>query len=131
MKKIISQTISVISILTMGFFAIPKLLAKPTSVAGFKQFEKTIHLDADLFMIFTGISELGMALLILYFLIKQKTKVGVFAFAFLLITMVSALGLEFFARPEPKMLLVIIAIILALLSVYQLLYLKNKQNDIS
>jgi hypothetical protein len=130
MKKIISIIINVISILAMTFFAIPKLLAKPTSVAGFKQFEKSIHLNADFFMIFTGISELSMALLILYFLIKQKTNIGLFAFAFLLITMISALGLEFFARPEPKMLLVIIAIVLVIFSVYQLLYLKNKQNDI-
>lgn len=131
MKKIISQTISVISILAMAFFAIPKLLAKPTSVEGFQQFEKAIHLDANFFMIFTGISELSMAILILYFLIKQNTKLGLFAFAFLFVTMISALALEFFARPEPKMILVIIAIILAIFSVYQLLYLKNKQNEIS
>jgi hypothetical protein len=126
MKKIISQTINVVSILVMAFFAIPKLLAKPTSVAGFKQFEKAIHINADFFMIFTGISELSMALLILYFLIKQKIKIGIFAYAFLLVTMISALGLEFFARPEPKMLLVIIAVILALFSVYQILYLKKQ-----
>lgn len=131
MKKLISYTISIISSLAMFFFGIPKLLAKPTSVAGFKQFEEAIHINADFFMIFTGISEVGMALLILFFLIKQNTKVGLFAFAFLLLTMISALGLEFFARPEPKMPLVIIAIVLAFFSAYQLKYLKNKQHDIS
>lgn len=128
MKKIISKTINIISILAMAFFAIPKLLSKPTSVAGFKQFEKAIHLNADFFMIFTGISELSMAILILYFAITQKIKVGIFAYAFLVITMISALGLEFFARPEPKMMLVIIAIILAIFSVYQLIYFTNKQD---
>lgn len=125
MEKIISQIINGLSILTMAFFSIPKLLAKPTSVAGFQQFEKAIHLNADFFMIFTGISELSMALLILYFAISKKIKIGLVAYAFLLITMISALGLEFFARPEPKMVLVIIAIVLALFSVYQLVYLKK------
>ena len=95
-------------------------------MAGFKQFEKVIPLDAQFFMIFTGISELSMAILILYFAITQKIKVGIFAYAFLLITMITALGLEFFARPEPKMVLVIIAIVLVIFSVYQLLILKNK-----
>lgn len=126
MEKIISQIINVISILTMAFFAIPKLLAKPTSIAGFQQFEKAIHLNADFFMIFTGISELSMALLILYFAISKKIKIGLVAYAFLLITMISALGLEFCARPEPKMVLVIIAIVLALFSAYQLVYLKKQ-----
>lgn len=126
MRKIITLSINIISILAMAFFAIPKLLGQPTSVAGFKQFEKVIPLDAQFFMIFTGISELSMAILILYFAITQKIKVGIFAYAFLLITMITALGLEFFARPEPKMVLVIIAIVLVIFSVYQLLILKNK-----
>ena len=126
MKKVINQTINVISILAMAFFAVPKLLAKPTSVAGFKQFEKAIHLNADIFMIFTGISELSIAILILYFAITQKIKVGLFAYAFLFITMISALSLEFFARPEPKMVLVIIAIVLTLFSVHQVVYLKKQ-----
>jgi hypothetical protein len=43
----------------------------------------------------------------------------------------TALVLAFFARPELPMLLVIIAIILALISVYQMFYLKNKQHDIT
>ncbi|PPK92554.1 DoxX-like protein [Nonlabens xylanidelens] len=126
MKNITSKSINILSILAMTFFAIPKLLGKPTSVAGFKQFEKVIPLDAEFFMIFTGISELSMAILILYFAITHKIKVGMFAYAFLLITMITALGLEFIARPEPKMVLVIIAIVLVIFSVYQLLTLKNK-----
>ena len=126
MKKIISQIINIISIVAMGYFAIPKLLAKPMSVAGFQQFENAIHINADFFRVFTGLSEMTMVILILYFAISQKIEVGIFAFLFLLITMLTALGLEFFARPEPKILLVIIAIVLALLSAYQIFYLKKQ-----
>lgn len=124
--KIINKIINSISILTMGYFAIPKLLGMPMSVKGFQQFEQTLQINADFFRIFTGLSEISMAILILYFAISQKTRVGIFAYAFLLITMLTALGLEFFARPEPKILLVIIAIVLVIFSVYQLFYLKNK-----
>jgi hypothetical protein len=124
--KIINKIINSISILTMGYFAIPKLLGMPMSVKGFQQFEQTLQINADFFRIFTGLSEISMAILILFFAISQKTRVGIFAYAFLLITMLTALGLEFFARPEPKILLVIIAIVLAIFSVYQLFYLKNK-----
>ena len=124
--KIINKIINSISILTMGYFAIPKLLGMPMSVKGFQQFEQTLQIYADFFRIFTGLSEISMAILILFFAISQKTRVGIFAYAFLLITMLTALGLEFFARPEPKILLVIIAIVLAIFSVYQLFYLKNK-----
>ena len=124
--KIINKIINSISILTMGYFAIPKLLGMPMSVKGFQQFEQTLQINADFFRIFTGLSEISIAILILYFAISQKTRVGIFAYAFLLITMLTALGLEFFARPEPKILLVIIAIVLVIFSVYQLFYLKNK-----
>ncbi|MBU2907471.1 DoxX family protein [Arenibacter algicola] len=126
MIKIASRIINIISMVAMGYFAIPKLLAKPMSVAGFQQFENAIQINADFFRVFTGIAEISMVLFILYFSITQKIRVGIFAYAFLLITMISALILEFFARPEPKMLLVIIAILLALFSVYQLLYLKKQ-----
>ena len=126
MIKIASRIINIISMVVMVYFAIPKLLAKPMSVAGFQQFENAIQINADFFRVFTGIAEISMVLFILYFSITQKIRVGIFAYAFLLITMISALILEFFARPEPKMLLVIIAILLALFSVYQLLYLKKQ-----
>ena len=126
MIKIASRIINIISMVAMVYFAIPKLLAKPMSVAGFQQFENAIQINADFFRVFTGIAEISMVLFILYFSITQKIRVGIFAYAFLLITMISALILEFFARPEPKMLLVIIAILLALFSVYQLLYLKKQ-----
>tara|TARA_R110002073_G_scaffold40547_1_gene114840 strand:+ start:43849 stop:44244 length:396 start_codon:yes stop_codon:yes gene_type:complete len=120
MKNRINQSINIIVIGLMTFFAIPKLLGKPQSIAGFKQFENAIHINADFFRIFTGISELGLALLILVFVFNKNKTIGKIAFSFLLITMITALALEFFARPEPKIMLVIIAVILALLSLYKL-----------
>lgn len=125
MKNIKDQIINGIAIVVMIFFAIPKLLGKPQSIAGFKQFENAIHLDADFFRIFTGISELGLALLVLVFAFTKNKTIGKVAFGFLLITMLTALTLEFFARPEPKGILVVIAVILAFLSIYKLKTIKN------
>ena len=120
MKNITNQGINIVIIGIMTFFAIPKLLGKPQSIEGFKQFENAIHLDANFFRIFTGISELGLALLFLLFAINKNTTIGKISFSFLLITMFTALALEFFARPEPKNVLVIIAVILAVVSVFRL-----------
>ena len=120
MKNIINQGINIVIIGVMTFFAIPKLLGKPQSIEGFKQFANAIHLNADFFRIFTGISELGLALLFLIFVVNKNTTIGKIAFSFLLITMIAALVLEFFARPEPKNILVIIAAIIAVVSVYRL-----------
>lgn len=131
MKKIISQIINGISIVTMAYFAIPKLLAMPESVAGFRQFESLVPIDADIFRVFTGLSEISMAILLLYFAISDKVKVGIATYLFLLTTMFTALGLEFFARPEPKTLLVVIAIVLVIFSVYQITSLKTRLNNSS
>lgn len=120
MKNITNQSINIVIIGIMTFFATPKLLGKPQSVEGFKQFENAIHLNADFFRIFTGISELGLALLFLIFVINKNRALGKIAFSFLLITMITALALEFFARPEPKIILVIIAVILAVISIFRL-----------
>ena len=120
MKNITNQSINIVIIGIMTFFAIPKLLGKPQSIEGFKQFENAIHLNADFFRIFTGISELGLVILFLIFAINKNTTLGKIAFSFLLITMFTALVLEFFARPEPKNVLVIIAVILAVVSVFRL-----------
>jgi len=120
MEKTVSQIINGISILTMGYFAVPKLLAMPKSVEGFRQFASVLPVDADLFRLFTGVSEMGIAILLLYFVISYKAKIGIAAYLFLLITMLTALGIEFFVRPKPEMLLVGIAIVLVLFSIYQI-----------
>ena len=128
MKNIKDQIINSITILVMTFFAIPKLLGKPQSIAGFKQFENVIHLDADFFRIFTGISELGLALLVLVFAFNKNKTIGKIAFSFLLIIMISALALEFFVRPKPIITLVVIAVILATLAIYRLRTIKQAFN---
>ena len=125
MNNIINQIINFAIIGVMTFFAIPKLLGNPQSIEGFKQFENVIHLDADFFRVFTGISELGLALLVLIFVINKNKTLGKLAFSFLLITMITALALEFFARPEPKLILVTIAVILSFLAIYRLKTIKT------
>ncbi len=129
MRNILNTTINIVASGLMIFFAVPKLLAKPQSVAGFEQFEKAIYLNADFFRIFTGVSELALAILLLAFIFTKNNTFGKLGYSFLLITMVTALGLEFFARPEPKMLLVLIAIFLALASIYRLKTIFNTQTS--
>ncbi|SHJ48929.1 hypothetical protein SAMN04488028_101282 [Reichenbachiella agariperforans] len=58
--------------------------------------------------------------MILVFAINKNKNLGKIAYAFLLITMITALALEFFVRPEPKNMLVILAIILTSISGYKL-----------
>ncbi len=120
MKISIDRSINVISIVAMTYFAIPKLLGMPQSIAGFEQFEKAIHVDADFFRMVTGISELGLAALLLVFAIGKHRIIGKMAFSMLLMVMLTALGMEFFARPKPVPMLVAIALVLSFFSVYRL-----------
>ncbi|UMB60908.1 hypothetical protein MHL31_01605 [Lutibacter sp. A80] len=120
MKKIIHQTINIISVLVLLYFAYPKILGLPQSVAGFVQFESVLGINADFFRLFTGFSELAMALLIVAYMLKNKIIIGKIAYLFLLATMLSALLIEFFVRPQPVLLLVVIAIVLSIFSIYKL-----------
>ena len=125
MKYLKNQITNIVIAAVMVFFAIPKLLGKPQSIEGFKQFENAIGIDADLFRIFTGISELALAALFIIFAFNKNKTLGKIAFAFLFITMITALFLEFFARPEPKIILVVIAILLGIVSAFRLKRLNN------
>ncbi|SFA81699.1 hypothetical protein [Algoriphagus aquimarinus] len=120
MKKILDYFITGISAAIMLFFAIPKLLGKEQSRAGFKEFGAALSIDADLFRIFTGIAESGIAVLLILFIITKKNLHGRLAFGFLLVTMISAIGLEFYARAEVKPVLVVIAVVLSIFSIYRL-----------
>jgi len=71
-------------------------------------------------MVFTGISELVMASLLVSFLLIKNIILGKLAFVSLLLTMITALGLQFFARQEPKPVMLVIAIFQAILSAYRL-----------
>jgi len=120
MKKIIHQTINIISVLVLLYFAYPKILGLPQSVAGFTQFESVLGINADLFRLFTGFSELAMGFLILVYIFTNKKIVGKIAYLFLLLTMLTALLIEFIVRPQPVILLVVIAIVLSIFSIYKL-----------
>ena len=109
----------------MVFFAVPKLTGAARSVAGFVQFEEVLGLNADLFRVFTGVTEIGIAVLLVFISIRQFNKLGFLAYTVLSFTMIVGLGMEFFVRPEPKMLLVSIAILLLTLSLYRLNQLKK------
>ncbi|MBP1841294.1 DoxX family protein [Formosa algae] len=110
----------------MLFFAIPKLLGAEKSLQGFKQFATLVPLDPNVFRIFTGIVELIVAILLIIYTVKHTVNLGKLAYFLLLSTMVGGLIMEFFARPEPAMMLVIIAIILATLSIFKLKMLLKK-----
>jgi len=125
MKYLKNQIINLVISAIMVFFAIPKLLGKPQSVEGFKQFENAFGIPADLFRVFTGIAELALATLFILFALNKNKTLGKIAFGFLLTTMISALFLEFFARPEPKIALVLIAILLGIVSAFRLKKLNN------
>ncbi|WP_230080239.1 DoxX family protein [Winogradskyella marina] len=104
----------------MVFFAIPKLIGVEKSVQGFEQFKSLVPLDPTFFRHFTGVVELVIAVLLLVYAIKRTKILGQLAYFLLLSTMLGGLTMEFFARPEPEMMLVVIAIILSALSIYKL-----------
>ncbi|MDO6596287.1 DoxX family protein [Oceanihabitans sp. 2_MG-2023] len=125
MKYLTNQIINILVSAVMLFFAVPKLLGKPQSVAGFNQFEDAFGIPSDGFRIFTGIAEFALATLFILFAFNKNKTIGKIAFGFLFITMFTALFLEFFARPEPKMMLVSIAIILIVIAIFRLKKLNN------
>jgi hypothetical protein len=110
----------------MLFFAVPKLLGVEKSVEGFEQFKSLVPLDPNVFRIFTGVVELSIALLLIIYAIKKTKNLGKLAYFLLLSTMIGGLIMEFFARPKPEMMLVVIAIILSVLSIYKLKILLKK-----
>lgn len=104
----------------MLFFAIPKLIGVEKSVEGFKQFESLVPLDPDVFRVFTGVVEILIAILLIAYAIKKVASLGRLSYFLLLSTMLGGLIMEFFARPKPDMMLVVIAILLSALSIYKL-----------
>jgi len=111
----------------MVFFSIPKLLGAEDAIKGFEQFRGFVPLEPDIFRIIAGLTEVTIAILLVVYTFKNKENLGKLAYFLLLSTMFSGLVLEFFARPEPEMTLVIIAIILSGLSIYKLKTLLIKQ----
>lgn len=104
----------------MFFFSIPKLLGEEEVIEGFKQLESLVPIDLDIFRVFTGIVEFSIAILLVVYTIKTKNSIGKIAYFLLFATMAGALTMEFFARPEPMIMMVVIAIMLFMLSIYKL-----------
>ncbi|MGJ8676125.1 MAG: DoxX family protein [Akkermansiaceae bacterium] len=120
-------TLSLLSVLMLVYFAIPKITAQPVSLKGFKQFGEVLGLDPLSFMLFTGYTELliAIAITVALFLGAKRHWLTLLSFGTLLGTMGSGLLIEFFVRPEPKILLVVIASIFSLISLVQI-YLKRR-----
>ncbi len=123
---IFEKATNLIAAALMLFFAIPKLIGVETVVAGFEHFKSLVLLDPNVFRIFTGVVQLLIVLLLIIYTIKNTNSLGKLAYFLLLSTMIGGLIMEFFARPEPMMMLVVIAIILSALSIYKLKTLLNK-----
>jgi len=124
--KIFNKVSTIIASGLMVFFSVPKLLGFEESIKGFEQFKSLVPLDPNIFRMFTGIVELSIALLLGAYAIKNTANLGKAVYFLLLSTMIGALSMEFFARPQPEIMLVIIAIILATLSVFRLKTFFNK-----
>jgi len=90
----------------MFLFGIQKIIGVEEAKAAFIQFQEIIGIDADLFRVFTGATEVGIAILLIFATIKQSSKLTFFAYAMLLSTMAGALTVEFFVREQPEIPLV-------------------------
>ena len=118
--------------MAMLFFSIPKLTAQEPSVKGFTQFAEVLPVDPYLFMYVTGIVEFVIVILLVTGLVVEIKHikgplryVSLLSFTMLLCTMFVALLIEFFVRPAPEFMLVIIALILATGSAFSIYHKKD------
>ena len=104
------------------YFGIPKIIGASASVDGFQQFSAVLGLDPTAFRIFTGITEIGVALLLAASLVVLRGRNLLFLAAYFMtfVTMASGLLIEFVARPVPEMPLVVIAVAFILIAIIQL-----------
>lgn len=119
----IANILTVVTILAIGYFAIPKLIGLEQSVKGFSNFNERIGIPSNVARYLTGVIELvTVILLILSLTLKRKAAVThMIGYLLLSATMLGGLLTEYLIRPEPKMMLVYIAIALLIIAVYQLL----------
>lgn len=125
-----------ISSIIMLRFALPKLQAMEVSVKTFTWFSKSLPINAELFMYFTGLVELIIAILLISSLfikkIEYKNILQVVGFTLLFCTMSVALIMEYFVRVAPVPFLVTIAFVLITISISELSILslnKEIKND--
>jgi predicted permease len=119
----IANILTVVTILAIGYFAIPKLIGLEQSIKGFSNFNVRIGIPNNIARYVTGVVELITAVLLLLSLtLKRKREVThILGYLLLTGTMLGGLLTEYLIRPEPKMMLVYIAIALLIIAVYQLL----------
>ncbi|AEE20956.1 DoxX family protein [Dokdonia sp. 4H-3-7-5] len=119
----IANILTVVTILAIGYFAIPKLIGLEQSIKGFSNFNERIGIPNNIARCVTGVVELITAVLLLLSLtLKSKREVThILGYLLLTGTMLGGLLTEYLIRPEPKMMLVYIAIALLIIAVYQLL----------
>ena len=122
-----NRILNLIAAAIMIFFAVPKLTGAAKSKVGFIQFEEVLGINADLFRVFTGVTEIIIAILLIIISFKRLKKLDLLTYLLLSSTMVVALVMEFLVRPTPKLLLVGIAIFLLIISAYRL----NQMRSIS
>ncbi len=125
-KNILHKAGNLIAAIILLMFSIQKLIGVEEAVAGFKQLESLVPIDIDTFRMITGAVELFIALLLIAYTFNNKDSIGKIAYLMLSGTMLGALTMEFFARPEPMIMLVVIAIFLLVLSLYRLKTLVKK-----
>lgn len=129
--KVTRIIFTLISIVYMLSFALPKLQSMPVSVKSFTMFSTVLPIDATVFMYFTGVIELLIALLLIFSLfikkIDLKKKLGLSGFFLLLATMIGAILIEQFVRVTPVPKLMTIALVLIVISIYELNLLSQKK----
>ena len=128
MKKpnILQKGLNLVAAVVMLFFSILKLIGKQDVIENFKLMESFVPIDINVFRIFTGVVELSIALLLILYTIKNIDNLGKLAYTLLIGTMVGALVMEFVAKPEPMIVMAVLAVLLLALSVYKLKTLFSK-----
>jgi len=133
--KLIRVLFILISSLIMLRFALPKLQAMQVSAKSFAMFSTVLPINANFFMYFTGGVELLIIILLLSSLfiknIELKNRFQIIGYVLLFSTMIGAILIEQFVRPEPKAFLMTIALVLTTISISELslLFQKNKIKD--
>lgn len=127
-KSKVDKILTIITIIVIGYFSVPKLLALKPSVDGFNQFAHIIPIKIRTFMYLTGAVELITALILIssFFIYKYGLQLKLLGYFMVFSTMIGALFVEFFGRPKPDKPLVIIAVLLLIISAYQFYKMKDK-----
>lgn len=104
-KKITIMLLSVANAIFMLKFALPKLMAADVSVRSFQQFAEVLPVNANVFMYFTGVLEMLVALVFIASVLLMQGQKGivmtVVGLILLVGTLSGALLTEYFIRPAP------------------------------